>query len=246
MTDYGEIRMVGGELKSKAPLVIEGFPGIGLIGNIVSQHIIEELKMDYVGTFNSPLFLPLAVVYEGVIRNPVRIFESAEHDVVTVFSEIPVSNEASHTIGMKLVDWGQEIGVSEFLSVAGIATPGEEERVFVASTSTEALESLKDDTTLFEIGSITGVSGVAMRECLNRDITGLCLLGETHTPNPNPRAAANVVNVISKRWNLDVDTKPLLEQAEKIEKTLHQLSQQMEEAAEAKEKPGPADYSLYG
>ncbi len=246
MNGYKEMQMVGREIKSKNPLIIEGFPGIGLIGNIVSQHLIEELKMEYVGTFESPFFLPLVVVYEGVIRNPVRIFESKEHNLVTVFSEIPVAQEVSHPVGINLVKWAKEVGISEFLSLAGIATPGEEERIFVAATSEEALKQFNGETTLFEMGSITGISGVVMRECLNHDIPGYCLLGETHSPNPNPRAAARVVEVINKRWKLGVDTKPLLEQAEKIEKTLQQLTQQVEDQAAPRERPSPTDYSLYG
>ena len=241
-----EMKMVGGEIKSENPLIIEGFPGIGLIGNIVSQHLIEELKMEYVGTFDSPFFLPLVVVYEGVIRNPVRIFESEEHNLVTVFSEIPVAQEVSHLVGTNLVKWGKEVGISEFLSLAGIATPGEEERIFIAATSKEALKPFEGDANLFEMGSITGISGVVMRECLNHNIPGFCLLGETHSPNPNPRAAAGVVDVINKRWKLGVDTKSLFEQAEQIEKTLQQLTQQVEDQAAPGEKPSPTDYSLYG
>jgi hypothetical protein len=35
------------ELSVKNPLLIEGFPGIGLVGNIASQYIVNELKMTY-------------------------------------------------------------------------------------------------------------------------------------------------------------------------------------------------------
>jgi len=38
------VKIINEPLKSKNPLVIEGFPGIGLVGNITCQHIIEELE----------------------------------------------------------------------------------------------------------------------------------------------------------------------------------------------------------
>lgn len=49
----------------KNPLLIEGFPGIGLVGNIASQYIVHELEMTYLGAMNSRFFPPLAVLLGG-------------------------------------------------------------------------------------------------------------------------------------------------------------------------------------
>ena len=46
----------------KNPILIKGFPGIGLVGNIASQYIVNELKMTYLGAINFKYFPPLAVL----------------------------------------------------------------------------------------------------------------------------------------------------------------------------------------
>ncbi len=57
------VKIISERIRSKSPLVIEGFPGIGLVGNIACQHIIEELEMEYIGSIDSRYFPPLAVLF---------------------------------------------------------------------------------------------------------------------------------------------------------------------------------------
>ena len=66
----------------KNPILIEGFPGIGLVGNIASQYIVNELKMTYLGAMSSKYFPPLAVLLGGVVNMPVRIYEDAAKGLV--------------------------------------------------------------------------------------------------------------------------------------------------------------------
>ena len=63
MTD--EVQVIAERPKSQNPVVIEGFPGIGLIGNIASQYIVNKLEMDYLGAIDSRFFPPLSVLVVG-------------------------------------------------------------------------------------------------------------------------------------------------------------------------------------
>jgi uncharacterized protein len=66
------VKIINKPLKSKNPLVILGFPGIGLVGNIICQHIIEELGMKYMGSIDSRYLPPLAMLFNGIVYLPVR------------------------------------------------------------------------------------------------------------------------------------------------------------------------------
>ena len=59
------------EPSSQNPLLVEGFPGIGLVGNIASQYMVHELNMTYLGAMTSRFFPPLAVLLGGVVNMPV-------------------------------------------------------------------------------------------------------------------------------------------------------------------------------
>ena len=110
-TDYDDkdVKIVTKPIKSENPVLIEGFPGIGLVGNIASQQIIDELKMTYVGSIDSRHFPPIAVLYEGLINMPVRIYESEGHNIVMVVSDIPINPVVSYDISRALLDWAKAV-----------------------------------------------------------------------------------------------------------------------------------------
>lgn len=238
------VKIINKPLKSKNPLVIAGFPGIGLVGNISCQHIIEELKMKYMGSIDSRYFPPLAVLFNGIVYMPVRIYESAEKEIVVVISDIPIHPTASYDISKVLTDWMQSINARNIVSIAGIATPTGERRVFGGATDAEMLEKIKDKTEIFQVGTISGISGSIMTECFLRGVPAISLLGETPGPNPDPRAAVAVISVINNIFNLSLDTDKLLSQAEQIELELSKLAEQVK-TTEAPPLPRK-EFPMYG
>lgn len=238
------VNIISEPIKSENPIVIEGFPGIGLVGNITCQHLIEELGMKYIGSIDSRYFPPLAVLFNGIIYMPVRIYEAEKKGMVVVISDIPIHPTASYDISKSLVDWMQSIHASNIVSIAGIATTTGERRVFGGATNNEMLEKIKDKTEIFQVGTISGISGSIMTECFLRNLPAVSLLGETPGPNPDPRAAVAVTNVLNKLFDLSINTEKLLSQAEQIELELSKLAEQVR-TTEAPSMP-KKEFPMYG
>jgi len=241
---HPEIEIVADEPESKNPILIEGFPGIGLIGNIASQQIIDELEMKYLGTMSSQYFPPIAVLFEGIVNMPVRIYESKEHEIIVVVSDIPIQPAMSHIVSRALIDWAVSINVKEVVSVAGISTSGGEHKVFGGATDAISLEKIKDVVEVFQMGTISGISGSVMAECFMRKIPAISLLGGTRSSNPDPQAAVEVIKVLNKLYNLSIDTDRLLTQAGQIELEMQKLAEDTRETEEQPDlkKPSP----MYG
>jgi uncharacterized protein len=231
------------KIESKNPTIICGFPGMGLIGNIVAQHLIDQFKMQQKGVVESRLFPPVAIVYGGLVKSPVRIYESAEKEIIVIFSDIPIDPIISGEVGRNLIEWARSLNPKEIIAIAGLATMGEERKVFGAAATPGDLARIKDDVKIFEIGTISGVPGVILNESLNNNIPAICMLGETRSANPDPRSAAEVVKALNKLYGWDVKIEPLLEQADEIEQMLHKLSEQI---GEAEAKPSKDTTSIYG
>lgn len=221
------VNIISEPLKSKNPIIIEGFPGIGLVGNIACQHIIEELGMKYVGSIDSRYFPPLAVLFNGIVYMPVRIYEAPKKDILVIISDIPIHPTASYDLSKALVEWMISIKAKNIISIAGIATTTGLRRVFGGATNQEMLERIKDKTEIFQVGTISGISGSIMTECFIRKIPAMSLLGETPGPNPDPRAAVEVLNVLNKIFDLSINTEKLMSQAEQIELELSRLAEQV-------------------
>jgi len=222
-----------------------GFPGIGLVGNITCQSIIEELGMEYMGSIDSRYFPPLAVLFNGMVYLPVRIYEAAKKkEVVIVISDIPIHPSASYDISKVLIDWMQSINAKNIVSIVGIATTTGERRVFWGGTNPELLEKIKDKTEIFQGGTISGISGSIMTECFLRGMPAVSLLGETSGPNPDPKAAVEVIKVLNNIFGLSIDTEKLLSHAEQIELELSKLSEQVK-AIEIPSLP-EKEFPMYG
>jgi len=238
------VKIINKPIRSKTPLVIVGFPGIGLVGNITCQHIIEELGMKYVGSIDSKYFPPLAVLFNGIVYMPVRIYEAPEKDIVVIISDIPIHPTASYDISKVLIDWMQKINTDNVVSIAGISTTTGERRVFGGATNVQWLEKIKDKTEIFQVGTISGISGSIMTECFLRGIAAVSLLGETPGPNPDPRAAVQVINVINGLFDMSLDTEKLLSQADQIELELSKLAEQVKTTETSP--PSRKEYPMYG
>jgi uncharacterized protein len=231
----------------KNPILIEGFPGIGLVGNIASQYIVNELKMTYLGAMSSKYFPPLAVLLGGVVNMPVRIYEDAAKGIVILTADIPVHPLASYEIGKEIVSFAQSIGTQEMICLAGITVMGDEHRVFGAVSQQELLDKIKDKAEVFELGTITGITGSIMNECRIKKLPAICLLGETASAEPDPRAAIATIETLNKIYDLGISTVKLSEQAEQIEVQMAQLAQQMKGVStEEQQAQMPKEFPMYG
>jgi uncharacterized protein len=228
------------EPRCRNPLLVEGFPGIGLVGNIASQYLIHELKMNYLGAMTSRYFPPLAVLLGGVVNMPVRIYERDDLDLILLTSDIPIHPLASYDMSREIVRWAASIKTREIVCLAGITLMTDQRRVFGAVSHAELLEKLRGVTEIFELGTIAGISGSIMNECRLKGIPAVCLLGETMSDEPDPRSAAATIDALNRIYGLNVSTAKLLERAAEIEMQMQQLAAQVKTSAEeatAKEFP---------
>jgi uncharacterized protein len=238
------VQIIANKPTSENPLLIEGFPGVGLVGNIASQYMVHQLDMTYLGAIDSRFFPPVTVMLQGVAKMPVRIYEKAELDLIVITSDVPIHPVAAYDVGRELVAWADLVNIRELVCLAGMEILGEEQRVFGAVTSKDLLSKLKDVVEIFEVGSVSGISGSIMNECLLKNIPAICLLGETHGKAPNPRAAAATLDMLNKLYNLGVDITRLEEEAEQIELQMHQLAEQVKTTVA--EEPPAREFPMYG
>lgn len=236
------VKVKAEKLECKNPTIICGFPGMGLVGNIVAQFLMDQFKMTTCGYVESRLFPPIAIIYSGLVKNPVRIYENAQREIVIVFSDIPIDPLISGEVGRSIINWAKKVNPREVIAIAGLATTSEERRVFAAGATAEDLKKVDGKAIVFEVGTISGVPGVVLNECQNNHIPAVCLLGETRGASPDPKAAAEVVKAIAAIYGWEIKVDVLLKEADQIEQMLHKLSEQI---GEAEAKPSK-DYSMYG
>lgn len=234
-------------VQSKAPsgealTVFIGFPGSGLVGSIALSYIVEKLGFEQTGVITSKYFPPMAMMNDGVIAVPVRIYQ--KESSIAILADIPIHPQICYEVANAILDWLKPYPVAEVVTLAGIITNEPEKRVFCVTTGKDILEKIGDHALRLPVGSISGIASSILTECKVREIPCVGLLGETINA-PDPRAAAATIQVMNILYHLDVDTAGLLEQAEEIEAQMHRLSEEVQSAEEQPVKTDPM-LPMYG
>ncbi|WP_373839622.1 proteasome assembly chaperone family protein [Methanospirillum sp.] len=216
-------------LASENSAILIGFPGSGLVGSIALAYMVEKLEFDSIGAMTSKYFPPMAMMSEGVISVPVRIYE--KNKFVAILADIPIHPQICYEVSNAILDWLKPFNISEVVTIAGIITNEPEKRVFSVATEKPLLDRLGESTIKLPIGSISGIASSILTECKIRGIPGIGLLGETINA-PDPRAAAKTVDVLNTLYDLHIETTDLIEQAEEIETQMHRLAEDVQTAEE--------------
>ena len=215
--------------KLKNPIVIEGFPGIGMIGTIATSYLAEKLQMKLIGYFSSPHFPPIAAIHDYVPVSPVRIYASEEHDLVVIFSELVIPAPLVVLLSEQIIAFAEKNNAKAIYSFAGIAAPNPDNKMYaIASTKKLVEETKKQGFELVKEGATQGVSGVLIAECAAAKFPAVNYMCQTSTPL-DPRAAAKLLNKIMPILEITVDTKALVSEAEQVESKLKEAMDKMKQ-----------------
>jgi uncharacterized protein len=223
-------------------ILIEAFPTVGLVSSIAGHFLIEQLKLEEIGTISSRYFMPAAVIHNGMPSPPVRIYagkkicgpaESCDQIAVIISEFMPAVNIIK-PVADKILSWAQEKKCSYIVTFEGTHSldPKKPKTFGVATT-----QKMKDILKKYNIeetqeGMITGITGVLLFEGarLKRDV--ICLLAEAHSSYPDSRAAALLVETLDKMLpEIEIDTQPLIKQAEDIEQKIRAFIKQAQPTA---------------
>ena len=222
--------------KPKNCTIIEGFPGFGLVGTIASEFLIEHLKTEQIGKILFNDMPAMVAIHENKIVEPLGIFYNEKHNIVILHAITAATHyewEMSNTVSMLASD----LNAKEIISLEGVGSGEDSEgsRVFYYSKNSKNAKSFeKAGIEALKEGIIIGVTAAILLRVEKTPVS--CLFAETHTNLPDSKAAAKIVEALDKYLGMELDYKPLLEQAQKFEEKLKTLLQKSQEAQEISDK----------
>jgi len=222
--------------------MLASWPGIGNVSLIVASYLIQKLGAEEIGEIDSTQFFePTGVVVkDNIVENPrfpknkFYYWEDAESKRGLLLF---VGESQPSTKGRELVDCvldvAQKFNVQRLYSCAAAITQihySEESSVWGAATSNDLVSELeKHDVELKGELRIAGLNGLVLGMLEERNIEGICLLGEVPsyaTQMANPKAAVAVTKTLTEMLAIDVDLMELVELAERAEERMQRAAQQ--------------------
>ncbi|QLH84446.1 proteasome assembly chaperone family protein [Halosimplex pelagicum] len=231
------------EIEFDEPTLIEGLPGVGLVGKIAADHLVDALDMTYYASCRCEGLPEVAVFGEDdpTYDPPVRIYADEERDLLALQSDVPVSPNVADDFAACLTRWLGERDATA-LYVSGL--PAEKEGVpSLYGVANGDATHLLDDHGIApptESGVISGPTGALLYEADRTDLDALGLVVEANRNFPDPEAARVVLlDGVGPIAGVDVDTEHLVEQAEEISQARENLAKRMQESDEESSRAQP-------
>ena len=231
------------------PVLVEGLPGVGHVGKLVAEHLLEELDSELVCRVYSQHFPPQVSVDDGRTQLASAAFHAITPDEGRDMLVLSGDHQAQDNVGHygltdTFLDVAEESGVETVFALGGVPTGEliEEYDVIGAATVDELVDELESADVEFRenepAGGIVGVSGLLLGLSDRRDIPAACLMGETSGYLVDPKSAQAVLEVLQELVGFDVDYASLEERAEEMEEVVRKI-QEMEQGT-----PTPSDEDL--
>jgi len=243
-------------VKLRSPILIEGLPGLALVGRLSVGYLIEALGAEKFAELYSPHF-PYYVIVDGDgrIRLPKGEFyywrnvDKGPDLILMVGDSQAQTNEGQYEVATCVLEFARKQGVRTVITVGGYRTEQGGSRVMCASTSKELLDmAVRAGATVSPPGSpIVGIAGLLLGLTRFTGMEAICLLGETRGHIPDPGAAKNVLKVLTGMLGLKVDLSGLdksIEEAAEIERALSDIELEglLEEREEERKRERGPEY----
>lgn len=224
----------------KSPVLIEGLPGVGHVGKLVAEHMVEELGAKKIMEIYSPHFPPQVIVESDgtikLVRNEIYAYKSkSKHDLlILVGDHQSATNEGHYELSSIFLDIAEEFKVERIYALGGygVGQLVETETVLGAANNIKLVEELQKYGVEFRAnepgGGIVGASGLLLGLSALRGIDAACLMGVTSGYLVDPKSAQAVMKILCKILEIEVDMQALEERASEMEKIVAKL-REMEE-----------------
>jgi len=232
------------KVELKNPVLIEGLPGLGVVGKIVTRYFVKQLKAQRFAELYSPHFPYYVLVNK---KGNVRLLrgefyfwknQAGENDLVLLSGDSQAQTiEGQYEVANCILDFAAKLGIKLTITVGGFRKETEETpKVMAVSTNPELLKkALEAQAVSSPPGNpIVGTAGLLLGLARFRNMDALCLLGETGGYLPDPKAAKSILEVLQRLLGIQVDEGGLdaeIEKATKIAARMREIEAKRESFA---------------
>lgn len=220
-----------------APTMVEGLPGVGLVGKIAADHLVDTLEMDHYANVHCTGFPQVAVYREGErdLLPPVRLYADAERDLLVLQSDVPVSPSAAREFADCLGGWLADNGVFP-IYLSGIGREKSEAAPAMYGIGVGEGGERLDAAGIAqpsEAGLVSGPTGALLNHAVQHGRSTAGLVVESDPRFPDPEAARVVIkDGIEPLTGIAVETDDLVDRAEEIRSAKERLAKRMQEASD--------------
>ena len=220
-------------------VLITGFHGVGAAGYIAVRHLTTALPAKKIGYLESDMLPGFISLEDETLQLPYEFYEY-ENFIIFLARSQPSREELNELI-KALVDWAIKNKLKEAILIGGLDNKFKSEEEEMKSVPTRNFMERNKWTLLDKGLFVTGPLALLLAHFEIGKFPAIALLPYAERERPDPRASAVAIKAISEFYgNLDIKTKELIDDAEKIEK---EISSMME--GQEKDSPDSPSRGMY-
>jgi uncharacterized protein len=241
----GRITVLRDDVSLDEPTLVEGLPGVGLVGKLATDHLSEAFDMVHYANVGCEGLPPVATYATGDrdLATPVRLYADPDRDLLALRSDVPVSPAAALEFAACLDEWSVDAEVTP-IYLSGIGREREEEStpaLYGVGTggAGDDLDAAGIDPPA-ESGLVSGPTGALLSHAVRTDAAATCLVVEASQRFPDPRAAARLLeDGVGPLLGVEIPVARLVEHATEIRQAKRRLAERMGGAEEASSQARP-------
>lgn len=223
-----------------SPVMLATWPGIGNVSIIVATYLERKLAFEKLGELEASYFFdPIGVVVKDNVVEAPQFPQSKFYywknkeggsDIILFIGEAQPASKG-YELANCVLDVGLSFGVKRVYTCAAAVSRihhTEQTRVWGVATSQQVTEDFKR-CDLVQKGNlqIAGLNGLLLGVAKEKDIEGICLLGEVPvyaTKVQNPMAALAILKVLTKMLDIEIDIAELAQLAGETKERMKQVA----------------------
>jgi uncharacterized protein (TIGR00162 family) len=227
------------------PVLIEGLPGVGHVGKLAVEHLLEEFESQIVRRIFATEFPPQVTIEEGVAElASAELYavdvggDDGSVDLLVLTGDHQAQTNAGHyRLTDTFLDLAEEFGTQRVFALGGVPTGElvEEPSVLGAVSAESGIEALEDAGVEFRedepAGGVVGVSGLLLGLGGRRGLDVGCLMGETSGYLVDPKSAQAVLSTLEAVIGFEVGFESLEERAEEMEEVVGKIQEMQNQQA---------------
>ena len=196
-------------------MILEAVPGVGNVGKILIDAVLEKHPSRTIGWILHPDFPPHATLSETGLIGPPRLDISKivlpnGEELVTITGVMqPMTASGQFEVAEAVLDLADESGASRLLVLAGLASEPEQRSIFAVCSDKEVRKALEADD--IEVSKdqpkagMIGVAGMVLSLAPTKGVPAIGVIAETVGASADILAAERMSRWIEQAFDITLD-----------------------------------------
>jgi proteasome assembly chaperone (PAC2) family protein len=220
--------------KLNKPILVEGLPGIGNVGKVATDFIIDKLNAKKVYDFQGTSIPHSVFVNEHNLvelpRIELYLAKAGGRDILLLAGDVqPITEDSCYEFCDKILEVCDTLGCEDIIALGGIGLKQipKAPKIYCTGTAKKPVQDFCKNTGATNklygiVGPIVGVSGVLVGLAGRQGKSAIAVLAETygHPMYLGVKGARELLRVLNKHLKLKLDLKQLDAEIEELEEEM--------------------------